>query len=161
MKNALLIVSHGSRRAASNDEVTELTARIRELTTGHAEHAFRIQKRVIDTGSLDTEKPVLQNAAAATGLTVECAFLEITEPTVQQAIDQLAETGVTDIQIFPHFLAAGTHVTRDIPREIETAQKRHPAINFSQMPHLGSLPGLGALVRNLLDSTGNKNAGQQ
>jgi len=113
MKNALLIISHGSRRAASNDEVAELTARVR---------------------------------ANAGEMTVECAFLEITEPTVQQAIDQLAETGVTDIQVFPHFLAAGTHVSRDIPREIEVAKTKHPEITFNLLPHLGSLTELPGLM---------------
>jgi sirohydrochlorin ferrochelatase len=113
MKNALLIISHGSRRTASNDEVTELTARIR---------------------------------AAAGGMTVELAFLEITEPTVQQKIDELAADGVTEIQVFPHFLAAGAHVTSDIPREIETARQKHPGIRFSILPHLGSLAELPSLI---------------
>ena len=113
MKNALLIISHGSRRAASNDEVAELTARVR---------------------------------ASAGDMTVECAFLEITEPTVQQAVDKLAATGITDIQVFPHFLAAGTHVSRDIPREIEAAKTKHPEITFNLLPHLGSLPELPALI---------------
>ena len=113
MKSALLIISHGSRRAASNEEVANLTARVRERSAG---------------------------------MIVEHAFLEITEPTVQQKIDELAANGVTDIQIFPHFLAAGSHVTSDIPREIESAQKKYPATSFSILPHLGALAELPALI---------------
>lgn len=113
MKSALLILSHGSRRAASNEEVFALADRMREL---------------------------------ADGLTVECAFLEITEPTVQQKIDELAANGVTDIQIFPHFLAAGAHVTSDIPREIEGAQQKYPGLSFKVLPHLGALAELPALI---------------
>lgn len=119
MKKALLIISHGSRRAASNEEVAELTARIR---------------------------------AAAGGMTVERAFLEITEPTVQQKIDELDADGVTDIQVFPHFLAAGAHVTSDIPREIEEAKARYPGINFSILPHLGSLTELPALILKTVEA---------
>jgi len=113
MKHALLIISHGSRRAASNEEVFELTAQIREF---------------------------------GAGMRVECAFLEITEPTVQQKIDELAAAGTTDIQVFPHFLAGGAHVTKDIPREIQTAQNKHPAITFQLLPHLGSLDELPSLI---------------
>ena len=113
MKQALLILSHGSRRAASNEEVFALTARIQALNTEQ---------------------------------TVVCAFLEITEPTVQQKIDELAAGGVTNIQVFPHFLAAGAHVTKDIPHEIETARQKHPGISFSILAHLGSLAELPALI---------------
>lgn len=119
METALLIISHGSRRAASNEEVFALTSRIRELTDG---------------------------------LRVECAFLEITEPTVQQKIDELAAAGVTDIQIFPHFLAAGSHVVNDIPREIEAGRKKHPDTSFSILPHLGSLTDLPTLIFKQLRS---------
>ena len=113
MKNALLIISHGSRRAASNEEVFALTSRIRELAAGRM---------------------------------VECAFLEITTPTVQQKIDEMAAAGVTHIQIFPHFLAAGTHVTNDIPREMEEAKLRHQTIRFNLLPHLGSMKDLPGLI---------------
>jgi sirohydrochlorin ferrochelatase len=153
MKKALLILSHGSRRAASNEEVFALTARVRELAVGRLNeellvgHASRIRERVIDTGSLNTEKPVLQNP-----LMVDCAFLEITEPTVQQKIDELAAAGVTDIQVFPHFLAAGMHVTKDIPHEIETAQNKYPAILFKQLPHLGALSDLPSLITQLIET---------
>jgi len=113
MKNALLIISHGSRRTASNEEVCALTTRIRELTS----------ERI-----------------------VECAFLEMAEPTIQQKIDELAATGATDIQVFPHFLAAGMHVTGDIPREIKIAQNKYPGITFHQLPHLGALSEVPELI---------------
>ena len=113
MNKALLIISHGSRRAASNEEVYALTECIRQMTDG---------------------------------MEVACAFLEITEPTVQQKIDELSENGVTSIQVFPHFLAAGAHVTSDIPREIEEAKARHPSINFSILPHLGAIKKLPELI---------------
>ena len=113
MKKALLIISHGSRRPVSNEEVQALTARVQKLSGG---------------------------------MTVECAFLEMTPPSVQQKIDELAAGGVTHIQVFPHFLAAGAHVTSDIPREIETARQKHPGISFSILAHLGSLPELPRLI---------------
>jgi cobalamin biosynthesis Co2+ chelatase CbiK len=113
MHDALLIISHGSRRAASNEETAALAGRIRERSGG---------------------------------LRVAYAFLELAEPTVQQAADQLVESGATGILIFPHFLAAGRHVIEDIPREIETAQNRHPTTRFRLLAHLGALSELPALI---------------
>jgi sirohydrochlorin ferrochelatase len=116
---ALLVISHGSRRTASNEEVFRLTDDLRE--------------------NFDAELSE-----------VACAFLEITEPKVQSAIDELAAAGATEILVFPHFLAAGLHVARDIPRELETAGARHPGITFTLLPHLGALPGLSGLILKLL-----------
>lgn len=115
---ALLIISHGSRRAASNNEVFALTETLREQ---------------------------------AAEMMVSCAFLEMAEPTVQAAIDALAKDGASEILVFPHFLAAGTHVARDIPNAISEAQARHPKITFQLLPHLGALPGIPGQILNLLD----------
>lgn len=120
MKNALLVISHGSRRSASNEEVAALVARIRE-----------------QSGEL----------------IVAHAFLEIAEPMVNQTINRLIESGVTDIRVFPHFLAAGTHVSRDIPREIAMARTEHPDVQFSILPHLGALKELPSLI---LETTRSK-----
>jgi len=116
---ALLIISHGSRRAASNEEVFRLTDELRK------------------------------NSGAKLPLTA-CAFLEITGSKVQEAVDKLVARGATEIRVFPHFLAAGLHTARDVPRELETAGARHPGITFTLLPHLGALPGLPSLILNLL-----------
>jgi len=118
--NALLVISHGSRRSASNDEVFRLTDELRT------------------------------HARATIPLT-QCAFLEITQPSVQTAIDELVASGATEIRIFPHFLAAGTHVAKDIPREIDAAAQRYPQLTFILLPHLGALPGLADLILNRIE----------
>lgn len=119
---ALLVISHGSRRGASNHEVIRMTDKLRE--------------QAHDSIPL-----------------VVCAFLEIAEPSVQAAIDELVERGADDILAFPHFLAAGTHVTRDIPRELDTAAVRHPGVTFSTLPHLGSIPGIPTQILGLLGAS--------
>lgn len=77
---------------------------------------------------------------------VECAFLEISCPQVDSAINDLAIEGVTEILIFPYFLASGTHVTCDIPRLIEEEQANHPTMRFDLLPHLGALQGVSSLI---------------
>ena len=116
--NALLILSHGSRRTASNDEVFQLTDRIR------------------------------QSAGSAISL-VECSFLELAEPSVPTLIDQLVEKGATQIKVFPHFLAAGTHVTHDIPMILKESREKHPDIHITCLPHLGVIEELPTLIFNL------------
>ena len=117
---ALLIISHGSRRSASNAEVFQLADRLREESGAEIEQTA-------------------------------CAFLEIAEPKVQAIIDELAAAGASNILVLLHFLAAGMHVSADIPRELEAAGVRHPGITFSVLPHLGALPGLSSLVLDQLE----------
>ena len=76
------------------------------------------------------------------------SFLEIASPLVDSAIADLAEEGATEITVFPHFLAAGTHVANDIPRLINEAKEEHPNIRFEVLPHLGALKGISTLILN-------------
>lgn len=77
---------------------------------------------------------------------VTSAFLEISSPQMDSAIADLAEEGVTEIVVFPYFLAAGTHVVNDIPRIVGEEKANHPKINFEILPHLGALQGISSLV---------------
>ena len=118
---ALLIISHGSRRTDSNDEVRRLTDRIRENAGPAFDH-------------------------------VACSFLELTSPLLESAIADLADAGVTEIIVFPYFLAAGTHVHHDIPNRIEEEKANHPQIQFEILPHLGALQGISTLILNHIDN---------
>jgi sirohydrochlorin ferrochelatase len=79
---------------------------------------------------------------------VICAFLEISCPQVDSAINDLAHDGVTEITVFPYFLSAGMHVAHDIPRIIEEEKAHHPTMHFDILPHLGALQGISSLVLN-------------
>lgn len=77
---------------------------------------------------------------------VTCAFLEISSPQVDSAIVDLAESGATNIKIFPYFISAGMHVLDDIPRIVEEEKTNYPAISFEILPHLGALQGISSLI---------------
>ena len=81
------------------------------------------------------------------------AFLEIADPGVAPMVKELAEAGMTEIRIFPYFLAAGAHVMKDIPRVVGEARNAHPDIRFEVLPYLGALEGMPALVMELIEST--------
>ena len=79
---------------------------------------------------------------------VACAFLEISSPLPDSAIADLADTGVTEIKVFPYFLAAGSHVVNDIPKMIEEEIDNYPNVHFEVLPHLGALQGISTLILN-------------
>ncbi len=71
------------------------------------------------------------------GTAVELAYLELMQPALAQAIDNLIDGGAREIDIIPAFMAQGAHLKRDLPALIETAQARHPQAVLSLHPALG------------------------
>ncbi|RMG44850.1 MAG: uroporphyrinogen-III C-methyltransferase [Candidatus Dadabacteria bacterium] len=80
---------------------------------------------------------------------VSCAFLEMASPSIPEAIDRAAGRRAERIVILPHFLAAGTHVTKDIPAIIEEKKKQYPDIHFEIRPHSGQSPLLKRAIIEL------------
>jgi len=111
---ALLLVAHGSRRAASNDEIRALTARIR------------------DTG------PEFDH--------VDCAFLELAEPSIPEGIRAAIRAGARQLVVLPYFLSAGRHVSEDIPGAVNSVRSEHPDIDISLAPYLGASPEIARLL---------------
>lgn len=80
---------------------------------------------------------------------LEAAFLELTEPTVPEAVFQAHQAGVTQLTVFPHFLAAGHHVLSDLPSIIEQADKEYPDMTIQLLPHLGASSDLADVIIQL------------
>jgi sirohydrochlorin ferrochelatase len=112
---SLLIIAHGSRRQASNDEVRALTKRISSKTDA----------------KLDI---------------VECAFLELAEPSIPDGIRQCVNQGAESIIVLPYFLSAGRHVIEDIPGKIDVTRKLFPQVDIQIAPYLGSLETIADLM---------------
>lgn len=66
------------------------------------------------------------------------AFLELTRPSIPEAIDTMAEAGAPRIVLIPYFLSAGRHVVEDIPGIVEDARARHPDIDIEITGHFGA-----------------------
>lgn len=113
---ALLLVAHGSRRAASNEEVVALADRVADEVTG----SFAL---------------------------VEAAFLELAEPSIEEGIGRCVAQGAREIAVVPYFLAAGTHVVKDIPAIIESARAAHPGVVITVGEHVGASSQMPALIR--------------
>lgn len=77
---------------------------------------------------------------------VECAFLELASPAIDEAVERLYAEGVTEVLVYPYFLAAGRHVASDIPEIIGELERRLPSLEITLAPYLGADPELPDLV---------------
>jgi len=111
---ALLLVAHGSRRVASNDEVRELTKKLSK-EKHHYNH-------------------------------VDCAFLELSEPSIPNGLRSAIKAGAKEIIVLPYFLSAGRHVAEDIPEEVAIVQSESPEVSISIAPYLGHSHGLTTIL---------------
>ena len=116
--NALLLIAHGSRREASNDEVRGLAKTLKSQTGDE----FSI---------------------------VECAFLELAEPSIPEGVTACIGKGAESITVLPYFLSAGRHVATDIPEELQKAKNQHPQVNIKTAPYLGSAKGISEILISL------------
>lgn len=71
---------------------------------------------------------------------VSVGFMELNEPTIPDAIDELVSDGATSVVAVPYFLHTGTHVADDLPTLLEEAQAKFPEVEFSMGDFLGHDP---------------------
>ena len=103
---SLILVAHGSRREASNQEIRELT----QVLAGKARGAFD---------------------------RISCAFLELAEPSIPEAIEQAVSAGADEVVVLPYFLSAGRHVAEDIPELVDDKRKEYPLVRIRITPYIG------------------------
>ena len=71
-------------------------------------------------------------------------------PGLGPAVDRLVERGATHIVVLPVFLAAGMHLRRDIPADIDLARQRYPAMKIVLAEHIGADPRLVTILAERL-----------
>jgi len=105
----LVVIAHGSRRTAANEQVLGWVAELAEAVRGEYRQ-------------------------------VHGAFLELALPAMD---DVLRDAGARaqQVDVLPFFLAAGSHVTADIPNALERARAANPATVYRLLPAVGVLPG--------------------
>jgi sirohydrochlorin ferrochelatase len=77
---------------------------------------------------------------------IEYAYLELVEPTLIQAIEDVVAKGASDITIHPYFLNSGNHLKRDIPEIIRTAEGKYPESKFKISACIGMLEDMPHLI---------------
>lgn len=117
VSTAIVVAAHGSRAEAAN----------------------RAHRDVVDALA-DALSADPFNATV--GGAVTPAFLELAEPTIPDAIDAAAATGVGTVLVVPYFLHPGRHLSDDLPAIIDAATARHPGIEIRLLGSFGAEPGV-------------------
>jgi len=112
---ALLLVAHGSRREASNEEIRELTRRLARQAGESFDH-------------------------------IDCAFLELAEPSIPDGIQRCIDAGASQVTVLPYFLSAGRHVAEDIPAEVRIKQQERPDVDIRIADYIGGSAQIPALL---------------
>ena len=68
---------------------------------------------------------------------VTVAHMELSEPSIAQAIEACVAAGAEEIVVHPFFLGPGSHTTRDIPRLVADAAALHAGVRARVGPPLG------------------------
>ncbi len=76
------------------------------------------------------------------GVPVELAFLELMQPSLDEAIADLVARGIKNISVIPLFMAQGGHLKKDLPRRLSEIRKHHPTISFRISPPIGEVEGI-------------------
>jgi len=115
----VIVAAHGSRQKASAAEVAAL--------------AQKMDKKIKTDGSHDIQQVVH-------------AFLQFCDPSLETVLQELVDSGVEEVVIFPFFISAGSHVQTDIPQAVETARQQYPDVQFHITRHLGILDAVEDLI---------------
>jgi sirohydrochlorin ferrochelatase len=118
VQHVTLLVAHGSRNPASAAAHEQLCRAVADASTAGAGHPVEVRP----------------------------AYLELSEPSIPDAIDAAVADGAGSIRVLPHFLGPGNHVLVDIPGIVEAARARHPGVTIELAEHLGSDPALVDLL---------------
>ncbi|MDQ1264787.1 MAG: sirohydrochlorin cobaltochelatase [Campylobacterota bacterium] len=80
---------------------------------------------------------------------VELAFLELAEPSFEEAIKKLTTSGITKITVLPLFLAPGKHVQEDVPSLASNFSKKYDT-DIKVLEHIGARDEYVALIEAIL-----------
>ena len=79
-------------------------------------------------------------AAKGAALAVRCAYLELDQPDLATAAEQLMSQGVAELTIVPMFLGTGKHARDDLPRLVEGLRIAHPNVQWTLQQPVGEDP---------------------
>lgn len=83
---------------------------------------------------------VAEAAAARPDVPVRLAFLDLSVPSIDEVVDELAARGHTDVIVVPLLLGNAFHARVDLPALLADATRRHPHLRLTQAAVLGPDP---------------------
>ena len=85
---------------------------------------------------------------------VELAFLEMMQPSLEEAVGSLSTRGATQITVVPVFFGQGGHLRNDFPILLQECQKKFPTVNLSATLAVGEDQGV---LQAIVDFAGKSN----
>jgi sirohydrochlorin cobaltochelatase len=76
------------------------------------------------------------------------AFLELMQPSLEEAIAGLVEDGATSVCVIPVFFGQGGHLRNDFPVLLSACQEQFPNVVISAAPAVGEDP---AILQAIID----------
>ena len=81
------------------------------------------------------------------GVPVELAFLEMMQPSLEEAVATLVLKGATQVTVAPVFFGQGGHLRNDFPVLLDACREKFPQVTLSATPAVGEdLAVLQAIV---------------
>jgi energy-coupling factor transporter ATP-binding protein EcfA2/sirohydrochlorin ferrochelatase len=87
-------------------------------------------------------------AARLPGRRVGGGFLELADPPIDRAVDDLVAAGATDVVAVPYVLFGAGHLKDDGPAVLGRARRRHPGVMFRLARDLGTHPAVLAVAED-------------
>jgi sirohydrochlorin cobaltochelatase len=84
--------------------------------------------------------------AAAPGVPVELAFLELMAPDLREGVRRLVACGVRRIRIVPLFFGPGGHLRTDVPRLVAEEMAANPGLTIELAPAAGEDPSVADAI---------------
>ncbi|AWW44061.1 cobalamin biosynthesis protein CbiX [Polynucleobacter paneuropaeus] len=73
---------------------------------------------------------------------IELAFLEMMQPSLEEAVASLGALGATQITVVPVFFGQGGHLRNDFPVLLDACRAQFPNIVLSATPAVGEDPSV-------------------
>jgi len=79
---------------------------------------------------------------------VECGFLQLNPPTIEEALDRCVGQGARRVHMIPYFLHVGVHIREDIPEVVAACREKYPDVEILLGDPLGEDLLLARVVLN-------------
>lgn len=74
------------------------------------------------------------------------AYMEFAEPTLMQVAARAHQDGIRRVAILPVFMAAGAHLSKDLPEQVAAVRSAHGDLDVVVLPPVGEDPRLFDLL---------------
>ena len=88
-------------------------------------------------------------AAQSPGRQAICAYLELCEPSLPDAVRQLVDDGATAVTVVPMFLGTGKHAREDLPLLVHELRTAQPGVQFHVQTAIGEDPRMTTLMAEI------------